>query len=831
MKRFKARRQGRALHGRALSRWTVCFLPALSLLALSPHVHADINQWSGIGPDGGYVFDAEFSPTTPGELFAVGLSGFYRSTNDGASWRFTQQNLGHTNYDIDVSPTDPARLLVAAYSYALLSTTHGETFTTPQQTPDGITLRAKFARDGVTAYFSASSKVYRSVDRGQTWTERTPLPAGEISVIAIDPSDPAIVYVSTAAEGLFVSEDGGNAWRPLPILPPPELYQPAIFQLSVDPGRPARLLAATNQGLFISDDRGLTWPGHTITAGLADVDVDPSNSDVIYVTTLDGQIQKSVDGGGQWTTLATLHTGLTAPRLSISPLQPSRLMAITADGISMSSDGGLTWQVRNKGLTTGYVASVTPGTGRIYVGANSGRLFSLPSGSSSLVEADSNLLELQQARSASMGVISIPGPTDDTLFAVLGAKSVVRSRDSGRTWTATSLSNAVEPRLLAASALEPRTVYAGTSDGVYKTTDEGDTWSRQSTGLPSSPLEVQALVVGGTPAVLYAATFIPTQNEANPYQLFRSNDSAASWAPVKVASNERLMALAVDPQNDQVLFAGRGSNLYRSLDGGVTWSVGKNVDGNALCCTFGAIVFDPGNSKVISAVSSSLIVRSVDGGESWQSLGGGVAGATPLSPPFLSTLALDPSQSSTLVVGSVGWGVRQMTIAPDLELAITRVASLSANVAGTYTLRLRNLGPFDATNVRVSAQLPASSTGTSATASGATCSTVQTTVTCTYDIVRAQASPMEVSLTTAPTANGPFAVMASIAGDQPDAAAANNSVSASVNVGAPIPTDPPPPPSSSGGGGGGALSFEILLMLSGLQLARWRRPRATNIAT
>ena len=114
----------------------------------------------------------------------------------------------------------------------------------------------------------------------------------------IDPGDSRIVYASLFGPGLFASQDGGATWQLLPAASPDQRFSQNFV---VDPSNAQRLLAATQVGLFISNDRGLTWAATSITDEVLDVDVDPTSSQIIYVTYGDGRIAQSSDGGATWT--------------------------------------------------------------------------------------------------------------------------------------------------------------------------------------------------------------------------------------------------------------------------------------------------------------------------------------------------------------------------------------------------------------------------------------------------------------------------------------------------------------------------------------------------
>jgi uncharacterized repeat protein (TIGR01451 family) len=754
--------------------------------------HAGNNFWTLHGPEGGWIQDAEFHPTDPTILYAAAPSGVYRSTDSGVTWQTTQDDFSGFPADIVVSPTNPDRLLLAAANSGYVSTNAGSTFFTRASTaPLGASFRVEISRDGQTAYIADGTRIRRSTDQGETWEPRASIPgAGDLQLInalEIDPADSNIVYASIFGLGIWRSVDGGASWSSLTAAFP-DVSQ--TQNLILDPANPQRILAATQKGLFISDNAGASWSGTAITDQLSDVDVDPASSDVIYVTSLTGEVRKSTDRGGSWTPLPVGGSSFGAPALIVSASQSSRLMFIGGDGLSISENGGATWTQRNSGIRGTVIRGFSAGANRVYASAlNAGIFFIGQNGSSAAAPVNNaDLLQLGSARSLSM--VSVPGPSD-TLFAILNDKTLVKSADSGNTWANAPGFPSPAPLQAFASA-DSQQLYVTAIDGLYKSSDRGGQWTASHSGLPiTADNAIETLAPASTPAVLYAALRVGATSPT--YRIYKSSDAAASWSAVSPAFNVPVFGLTVHPQIDQVLYAGIGSDLQRSADGGATWST-VTANGSALCCTFVQIVFDKSNPRILYAVSSNAVLRSADTGVTWEPLGNGVD----LPNVQLTSLALDSAQPSTLLLGTVGLGIRKFTVAPDLELTLTPPGSLTQNTTATYTMTLRNRGELAATNVRVTANLPPGATPTAPTGS---------VITWSFDVVRGLATST-LSFNVAPTAAGSFAVSASVTSDQPDFASDNNNVGSSMNVAAAA------PPPTLGGGGGGAMSIEVLLLLA-----------------
>jgi len=770
---------------------------------------AGVNAWTPVGPDGGRAYDVEFSQTSPGTFYALGGSGLYRSTVTGDSFELLEDDFGRSAYDFAVDPTRVDRLFVAAEGVQV-----GDGGSWTRKMASLVEQGAKVAtsRDGSTVYFAAETRMFRSQDHGATWQERAPLPGVPpgrlVNALQVDPGDPNVVYANSFGLGLFVSTDGGGAWQRLGGNDPAIIF---ILNFVVDPSNPLRLLAATNDaGLRISDDRGLVWNAANAPNQLWDVDVDPRNPSIIYVST-GNDIRKSEDNGTTWKVLQ-VDQPRGSLRLAIDPTDPSRLAVFDGEGVSISTDAGATWAKRIAGFkgTNSTAFSPLPSSRRNYFGVNGRGVYYLDAGESLARSVNNDplvVLATPPGGPFTVRVLALPG-NRDMLYAVLNGEVLAQSVDASLHWTKLQSPMAFI-NVVAASPLEPRTLYAGGSPGaVYKSLDGGASWAASAAGLPDQ-LSVYAIAIASTPATLYAIGQLSANSPgATQWGLYRSGDAGATWSAASPLQSRPITSVTVDPNDAQVVYGGFDSELRRTTDGGATWSTFTS-GAFRLCCTFGGVVFDPADSKVFYGQHSGGVWRTVDAGVSWQNV------VSPFRAAFAASsgaLALDPENRNRLLMGFTELGVRELTIAPDLNLTITPPGSVAANAAATYVLRMSNLGTFDATNVRVTVQLPAGATAVSI--GGGACTVGATTASCAFDVVRSGVSAAAISLTFVP-ASVPVTVSASVASDQPDSQSANNFASNTIAAAASA------PPAS--GGGGGATSPLVLTALVVLACLRVRR--------
>ena len=202
--------------------------------------------------------------------------------------------------------------------------------------------------------------LFKSTDRGVTWSHldgHTPTATWDVEV---DPSDSRQVYATSffdgrvnSQAGINVSTDGGVTWTHPTTATPPQNFcdgesrraEPAAFGISIDPSDPRNVYVGTNCGLAVSNNSGVTWRFVDPTpADAADDiwDVVVHGPGIIDLCGDDGH-QRSVDGGATWTTAAS--NPLPSGRCSIaaSPTETYVLYAVVGVTIYESNDGGATW--------------------------------------------------------------------------------------------------------------------------------------------------------------------------------------------------------------------------------------------------------------------------------------------------------------------------------------------------------------------------------------------------------------------------------------------------------------------------------------------------------
>lgn len=169
----------------------------------------------------------------------------------------------------------------------------------------------------------------RSADAGTTWEPVSEL--GESDFHLLQARGDHVVTVRAEETDVLVSRDGGASFEPRT---PPGLPLDVAF----DPGDPARMVVATEEGLFSSRDEGRSWRPQEPAASSQLAWLAP---DALYRADPGGAIRASADGGATWKERGIV--GLEVNELAADG--DSGLLASVPGGeVRRSTDGGATWE-------------------------------------------------------------------------------------------------------------------------------------------------------------------------------------------------------------------------------------------------------------------------------------------------------------------------------------------------------------------------------------------------------------------------------------------------------------------------------------------------------
>ena len=182
---------------------------------------------------------------------------------------------------------------------------------------------------------------------------------------------------------------------------------------------------------------------------------------------------------------------------------------------------------------------------------------------------------------------------------------------------------------------DANTIYAGApAGGIWKSTDNGITWNQFINGL--TRLGVSSVVVHPTlPSTIYVATGDRDGGDAPGYGVWRSLDGGLSWsAHNNGMGNRTINELIMDPSNSNIMVAASSNGrIYRTTDGGANWSQSASLGINPK-----DIAYHPANSNIVYAAGTEFH-KSTNGGLTWNRITSGV----PNNPQRIA-LAVSPDE-------------------------------------------------------------------------------------------------------------------------------------------------------------------------------------------
>jgi len=231
-----------------------------------------------------------------------------------------------------------------------------------------------------------------------------------------------------------------------------------------------------------------------------------------------------------------------------------------------------------------------------------------------------------------------------TVGAANRQTGVFVSNDLGQNWTGLSWPNtrcfavAIDP----SSAGE--TMYAACGNGVWKTTDGGQTW-RQTTGWEIT--EVLSIALNPrVPDIVYLGSA---------YGVWKSSDGGKTWLPrnegLRLTNQTFISALLLDRDNPDRVFIGTEDGILVSTHGGEHWQP-LALQGRAVR----VIAQDPVDTRLLYAGTQAHgLFRSADKGKTWQAINSGLKHRTVYS------IAINPQNPQVLFAGTFGGGVYRST--------------------------------------------------------------------------------------------------------------------------------------------------------------------------
>ncbi|HSR99390.1 MAG TPA: hypothetical protein VLM79_20200 [Kofleriaceae bacterium] len=342
---------------------------------------------------------------------------------------------------------------------------------------------------------------------------------------------------------------------------------------------------------------------------VADVVGDPLDANKFYVGAASGGVWKTTDGGATFTPIFDDKGSLSTGALAIDPRDSNVLYVGTGeaspgggsvtypgDGVWKTTDGGATWQ--HLGLdNTVYI-------GRIVVDPkNPDNVFVAAMGHLYSRNPDRGVYRSQDGGQTWTNVLFVSDIAGAVDLAI----------------------DPVDPRRIFAATWErirfpTERIYGGPGSGLWLSTDGGTTWNRLAGGLPgpeTEPSRIGVAISPSSPSTVYAVYYrkADTTLEA----LFRSTDGGVTWTPQQSTNLRNILSnqgtwsgrVFVHPTNSLEVWVD-GVGLARSTNGGMTFASvgGLHADHHSQW-------WFPANPSIVLKGNDGGLYRSINGGTTW----------------------------------------------------------------------------------------------------------------------------------------------------------------------------------------------------------------------
>src|SRR6267154_4783381 len=351
-----------------------------------------------------------------------------------------------------------------------------------------------------------------------------------------------------------------------------------VRSLAIDPKDPDRIFLGTSAGkLYLSTDKGASWsrfarPSNSAEMVLDHIVIDPADPRNIFVAawnaqlpSSDGELYRSKDGGKKWEIVPDLH-GKSLRALSFAASDPKTLVVGALDGIYRTRNGGHDWErispenhAEIKNVESIAIDPLNPDV--IYAGT-----WHLPwkteDGGKTWHNIKKGVIDDSDVFSI---VIDRAQPANLFISACSG---IYRSESAGEMFRKIQgiPYSARRTRMLQMDPTDHNVVYAGTTEGLWKTTDAGATW-KHMTG--SNIIINDVLIDPRHPSHVLLAT--------DRGGVLSSDDGGVTFtASNRGFTHRQAAALLVDRSNNAVLYAGvlndkEFGGVFVSHDAGQTW--------------------------------------------------------------------------------------------------------------------------------------------------------------------------------------------------------------------------------------------------------------------
>ena len=350
-----------------------------------------------------------FHPTLPGTVLAGTTEGFWMTS--GAGWSLTTSRALEIN-SIAVHPDEPNKVYIATNNYGVMVSNDGGRNFAPSNgnftsrmifsvTPDVERSNRLYATTNNTA--GGGGFVFASDDDGQTWqpSMRNLVANNDVPISLLqDKVNPNLIYLGTNT-GIFRSLDRGASWTKIAPKPAPKGKGRITYKMvgkrrvavrvaappPADPkmisaiGEKVNSLVSTNDGkngIYAATESGLyrtydidkgwerVWQQTVVSPELKQnvtervfvIKVSPRDPNELWIGTSRSGVLTSSDKGATWRTISDVPLNVPVNTIEIPAARPDTIFVGTVQALYLSRDGGQKWSRRGGNLPLGNFSSI-----------------------------------------------------------------------------------------------------------------------------------------------------------------------------------------------------------------------------------------------------------------------------------------------------------------------------------------------------------------------------------------------------------------------------------------------------------------------------------------
>lgn len=380
--------------------------------------------------------------------------------------------------------------------------------------------------------------------------------------------------------------------------------------VSLSTGGEEVYLGTADGHVFASKDRTLSWElrgrvGQRLDAVVTRIVVDPREGHRLFAAVwyqeagAGGGVFESEDAGRNWEVLGLQKEAVRA--LEIAPSNPNELVAGTRSGVFLSSDNGKTW-------------------GRISL-----------EGDEEIKNLDSLAIDPRDPQTIYAGTYHLPWLT----------------RDGGRNWKAVIAGIIDDSDIMSLRVDETNAdrVYMSACSGIYRSENQGGQWVKLQ-GIPYAARRTQVILQDpAVPKTLYAGTTAG---------LWVTRDGGESWSrttPQDWVVNSIAVLAGKNGAPERVVLGTEGRGIEISDNAGVSFTEANHGFTHVIVRELRVDTRDPAHLVMVIERNGTEILESYDGAQSW-------SGISMMAAERGKAKTLDPGEVQNVVASPWGWVLR-----------------------------------------------------------------------------------------------------------------------------------------------------------------------------